>query len=37
MYRLSFLQQDDMALGCVFHLDVAEAVLHQEERGRRAF
>lgn len=34
---LGFLQQDDMALGCVFYLDVAEAVLHQEKRGRKAF
>ena len=31
---LGFLQQDDMALGCVFHLNVAEAVLHQEKRGK---
>lgn len=33
--RLSFLEQDDMAFGCVFHFNVTEAVLLQKKRERR--
>lgn len=32
---LGFLQQDNMALGCVFHLNVTEAMLFQEKREGR--
>lgn len=30
--RLSFLEQDDMALGCVLHLNITEAVLLRKKR-----
>lgn len=32
---LSFLEQDDMALGCIFHLNITEAVLLQKKKDTR--